>query len=44
MLVNILRGSRNREILDNKYDQIKTYGIGKEYSFDDWLYFIMQIM
>ncbi|MEY3239669.1 MAG: hypothetical protein RIR11_1107 [Bacteroidota bacterium] len=44
MLVNILRGSRNREILDNKYDQIKTYGIGKEYSFDDWLYFIMQML
>ncbi len=44
MLVNILRGSRNREILDNRYDQIKTYGQGKEYSFDDWLYLLMQML
>jgi ATP-dependent DNA helicase RecQ len=44
MLVNILRGSRNREILDNGYDQIKTYGQGKEYTFDEWLYLLMQLM
>ncbi len=44
MLVNILRGSRNREIMDNRYDQIKTYGQGKEYSFDDWLYLLMQML
>jgi ATP-dependent DNA helicase RecQ len=44
MLVNILRGSRNREIIDNKYDQIKTYGAGKEYSFDDWLFLVMQML
>ncbi len=44
MLVNILRGSRNREIFDNGYDQIKTYGVGKEYSYDDWLFLIMQML
>jgi ATP-dependent DNA helicase RecQ len=44
MLVNILRGSRNREIIDLRYDQIKTYGAGREYSFDDWLYFITQML
>jgi ATP-dependent DNA helicase RecQ len=44
MLVNILRGSRNREILDNGYDQLKTYGAGREYSFDDWLFLLMQML
>ncbi len=44
MLVNILRGSRNREIIEAGYDQIKTYGAGREYSFDDWLYFITQML
>lgn len=44
MLVNILRGSRNREILENGYDQLKTYGAGREYSFDDWLFLIMQML
>lgn len=44
MLVNILRGSRNREIIDNGYDQIKTYGVGKEYSFDDWMYLVTQML
>lgn len=44
MLVNILRGSRNREILDLGYDRLKTYGMGKEYGFDDWLYLITQML
>jgi ATP-dependent DNA helicase RecQ len=44
MLVNILRGSQNREILDLGYHQIKTYGAGREYSFDEWLYLLMQML
>lgn len=44
MLVNILRGSRNREIIEGGYDQIKTYGQGKDLSFDSWMYLIMQLL
>lgn len=44
LLVDILRGSSRREIFDNNYHQIKTYGAGKEYSFDDWQYFLLQML
>jgi ATP-dependent DNA helicase RecQ len=44
LLVDILRGSSKREIFDNNYHQIKTYGAGKEYSYNDWLYFLLQLM
>lgn len=44
LLVDILRGSSRREIFDNNYHQIKTYGAGKEYSYDDWMYFLLQMM
>ena len=44
LLVEILRGSGRREIFENKYHEIKTYGAGKEYSFDDWMFFILQMI
>jgi ATP-dependent DNA helicase RecQ len=44
MLVNILRGSQNREILDKGYNTIKTYGAGREYSYDEWIYLVMQML
>lgn len=44
LLVDILRGSSKRDIFDNNYHQIKTYGAGKEYSYNDWLYFLLQMM
>ena len=44
LLVDILRGSSRREIFDNGYHEIKTYGLGKEYSFEDWMYILMQLI
>jgi ATP-dependent DNA helicase RecQ len=44
MLVNILRGSQSREVLENRYNEIKTYGAGREYSYDEWIYMIMQML
>jgi hypothetical protein len=44
LLVNTLRGSRNAEILEKKLDTIKTYGIGKNISFQDWNYYILQMI
>ncbi len=44
MLVEILRGSGRREIFENRYHEIKTYGAGKEYSFDDWMFLISQML
>jgi ATP-dependent DNA helicase RecQ len=44
LLIDILRGSRRQEIMEAGYDQIKTYGAGKEYSSENWLFLISQML
>jgi len=44
LLIDVLRGSNRREIFENNYHIIKTYGAGKEYSYDDWLYLLSQML
>jgi len=44
MLIDVLRGSGRREILDLKYDQIKTYGAGRELSFFEWQQYLLQML
>lgn len=44
MLINILRGSHNAELLAKNFNAIKTYGTGKEYSYDVWLSYILQFL
>ncbi|HRI59045.1 MAG TPA: RecQ family ATP-dependent DNA helicase, partial [Saprospiraceae bacterium] len=44
LLIDILRGSQRREIFENKFHEIKTYGAGKEFSYDDWLYLLSQML
>ncbi len=44
MLIDILRGSKRKEILQKNYDKIKTYGVGAEYSQMDWQSFIQQLI
>jgi ATP-dependent DNA helicase RecQ len=44
MLIDILRGSQRREIFENKYHEIKTYGAGKEYSYEEWLFLLSQML
>ncbi len=44
MLIEVLRGSNRREIFENKYNTIKTYGAGREYSYDEWLYLLSQML
>ncbi|MEZ4799357.1 MAG: DNA helicase RecQ [Flavobacteriales bacterium] len=43
-LINVLRGSKSQEIVERKLDTIKTYGVGKEISYADWNYFILQMI
>ncbi|MFD1552400.1 DNA helicase RecQ [Putridiphycobacter roseus] len=42
--INILRGSKSMEIYENNYQEIKTYGAGTEYSFNDWQHYITQLV
>ena len=44
MLIDILRGSRRQEIINNGYDKIKTYGAGGNHSNSDWQYFMQQLL
>jgi ATP-dependent DNA helicase RecQ len=44
LLIDILRGSQRREIVENRFNEIKTYGAGKEYTYDDWLYLLSQML
>ncbi len=44
LLVDILRGSQRREILERGFNQIKTFGAGREYSFDDWMFLLSQML
>jgi ATP-dependent DNA helicase RecQ len=44
ILIDILRGAHKREILDNNYNSIKTYGAGKDISYLDWQNYLTQIL
>lgn len=44
LLINILRGAQTMDLMDKGYHHIKTYGVGKQYSFRAWQHFINQII
>jgi ATP-dependent DNA helicase RecQ len=44
LLILVLRGSKEIEILEKEYDKIKTYGAGKAISAAQWNYFILQMI
>jgi ATP-dependent DNA helicase RecQ len=44
LLIDILRGSHNRQIIEKGYDKIKTWGIGKDIKFEEWSDYIFQLL
>lgn len=44
MLIDVLRGSQRREILENGFHNIKTYGAGSDVSYYDWQDYLMQFI
>ncbi|MCB9306502.1 MAG: DNA helicase RecQ [Lewinellaceae bacterium] len=44
LLVDILRGSQRREIFEQRFNEIKTYGAGREYTFEDWQFLLSQML
>ncbi|MFT5617758.1 MAG: ATP-dependent DNA helicase RecQ [Arenicella sp.] len=44
LLIDILRGSRKKEVIDKGYDQIKTYGAGADISYFDWQMLLYQML
>ncbi len=44
MLIDILRGSNNRKIIENKYHEIKTFGAGKDLKMEEWAEYLQQML
>lgn len=44
MLIDVLRGSGRKEIMDRGFHNIKTYGAGRDASQRDWQFFMMQLI
>jgi ATP-dependent DNA helicase RecQ len=44
MLIHVLRGSQSGELMEHGYHLIKTYGAGKEHSFDAWSQYMLQLL
>ncbi len=44
LLIDILRGSRSQAVMQGGYDQIKTYGAGRDLRFDEWRNYIHQLI
>jgi ATP-dependent DNA helicase RecQ len=44
LLIDVLRGSARQEILEKEYNKIKTYGAGREYTFVEWQFYILQLL
>ncbi|WP_373515459.1 DNA helicase RecQ [Persicitalea sp.] len=44
MLIDILRGSRNRALLDRRYDQLPTFGVGRDLRGDEWAEYLSQML
>lgn len=44
LLIDILRGTANYEICQRGYQQIKTFGCGKDVAFKDWQDYLLQML
>jgi ATP-dependent DNA helicase RecQ len=44
MLIDVLRGSNNRKIIENNYHTIKTFGAGKDLKYEEWADYIQQML
>ena len=44
LLIDILRGSYNRQVLSRRYEVIKTFGAGRDLSYLDWQSYLHQMI
>lgn len=44
LLIDVLRGAQNEAVLVKNYNKLKTYGVGKEFSWSDWQQYIIQLI
>ncbi|MBC5773594.1 DNA helicase RecQ [Pontibacter sp. KCTC 32443] len=44
LLIDVLRGSRNAQVMEGGYDRIKTYGAGRDIGTMDWQRYLHQML
>jgi ATP-dependent DNA helicase RecQ len=44
ILIDVLRGSARKEIMDKRYHLIKTYGVGSDIPYFDWQQYLLQLI
>ncbi|WP_229236124.1 DNA helicase RecQ [Dyadobacter tibetensis] len=44
MVIDILRGSRNRQVIQNGYDSLRTFGVGHDLKGEEWAEYIGQML
>jgi len=44
LVIDVLRGSHNQQVLENGYQNLKTYGIANDISWRDWQHYIIQMV
>ena len=44
IVIDVLRGSQRRDVVQNGFHNIKTYGAGREHSYEQWRYFFEQLI
>ncbi len=44
VLIDVLRGAQNEGVLEKNYQELATYGIGKEITWRDWQQYIIQLI
>jgi ATP-dependent DNA helicase RecQ len=44
MLIDVLRGSGKREVMERGYQNIKTYGAGREIPYLEWQHYLLQLL
>jgi len=44
VLIDVLRGAQNEAVLGKEYQELATYGVGKDISWKDWQQYIIQLI
>lgn len=44
VVIDVLRGAKNEAVLSKNYDQVKTYGVGKDIPWREWQNYMIQLI
>ena len=44
LLIDLLRGSRNKTIIQHQYDQLPTFGVGRDLRAEEWADYLAQLL